>query len=145
MVPEVKLQKVRFRVWRGTDLSVEGEAREATLRRDTTWLDARDLLAVLPRAAGPIEIRAPHGSGPLSSRVFSADGGVTVVRGSDVARTPMALYEPAGEGRVSGTEELTVDGRGYHLQGTGFDFYPATGDLVLRGSPRLLAGLEGTR
>lgn len=145
VVPELKLEKVQFRVWRGTDLRVEGEAREATLRRDTTWLDAHDLLAVLPRAAGPIEIRAPHGSGPLSSRVFSADGGVTVVRGTDVARTPMAQYEPAGEGRVSGAEELTVDGRGYRLQGTGFDFYPATGDLVLRGSPRLVAGLEGAR
>lgn len=145
VVPELKLEQVKFRVWRGADLRVEGEARVARLRRDTTRLEADDLVAVLPRAAGQVEIRAPHGSGLLSSRVFSADGGVTVERGTDVARTPSARYEAAGEGIVSGDEELTVDGRGYRLQGTGFTFYPASGDLVVRGKPRLVAGLGESR
>lgn len=142
VVPELKLEEVRFRVWRGTDLRVEGEAQRTSLRRDSTDLEAHDLLAVLPQGGEPVTIRAPRGQGVLSSRVFSADGGVTVERGTDLARTPSARYEPIGEGgRVSGDEPLVLEGRGYRLQGTGFLLDPATGELDVRGQPRFVAGL----
>ena len=96
VVPELKLEQVRFRVWRGADLRVKGEARVATLRRDSTELRATDLVAIQPRDDGPAVIRAPRGQGFLRTRVFTADGGVTVEHGSDVGRTPSARYVPDG-------------------------------------------------
>ncbi len=146
VVPELKLEEVRFRVWRGADLRVEGEAQRTSLRRDSTELQAQDLLAVLPQKGEPVTIRAPRGQGVLSSRVYSADGGVTVERGTDVARTPSARYEPVGDGgRVAGDEPLVLEGRGYRLEGTGFLLDPATGELDVRGQPRFLAGLPEAR
>lgn len=145
VVPELKLEGVQFRVWRGADLRVKGEARVATLRRDTTELRATDLVAVQPRDDGPVVIHAPRGQGFLRSRVFTAEGGVTVQHGADVGRTPSARYVQDGGGRVTGEEALVVEGRGYRLQGTGFLLDPATGDLHVHGQPRLVAGLPEVR
>lgn len=146
VVPELKLEQVRFRVWRGTELRVEGEAQRASLRRDSTELRAEDLLAVLPQGGEPVRIRAPRGQGVLASRVFSAEGGVTVERGTDVARTPSARYQPVGDGsRITGEEALRLEGRGYRLEGTGFVLDPATGELDVRGQPRFVAGLPEER
>ena len=74
VVPELKLEDVQFRVWRGADLRVHGQARVATLRRDSTELRATDLVAVQPREDGPVVIRAPRGQGILRTRVFTAEG-----------------------------------------------------------------------
>ena len=145
VVPELKLEQVRFRVWRGADLRVKGEARVATLRRDSTELRATDLVAIQPRDDGPAVIRAPRGQGFLRTRVFTADGGVTVEHGSDVGRTPSARYVPEGGGQITGEEDLVVEGRGYRLQGTGFELDPATGDLHVHGQPHLAAGLREAR
>lgn len=145
VVPELKLEQVQFRVWRGTDLRVEGEARVATLRRDSTELRATDLVAVQPREDGPAVIRAPRGQGFLRTRVFTAEGGVTLEHGSDVGRTPSARYVPDGGGRITGEEALVVEGRGYRLQGTGFELDPGSGELHLHGRPHLMAGLPGAR
>lgn len=146
VVPELKLEEVRFRVWRGTELRVEGEARQASLRRESTELQATDIRAVLPRGSEPVTVRTPRGQGVLASRIFTAQGGVTVERATDVARTPSARYEPVGQGsRITGEEALVVEGRGYRLQGTGFVFDPATGELDVRGHPRMVAGLEEAR
>lgn len=145
VVPELKLEGVQFRVWRGADLRVEGQARVATLRRDSTELRATDLVAVQPREDGPVVIRAPRGQGILRTRVFTAEGGVTVEHGTDVGHTPTARYVPDGGGRVTGEEALVVDGRGYRLQGTGFLLDPSTGELHVHGHPRLVAGLPEAR
>lgn len=143
VVPELMLEGVRFRVWRGADLRVEGEARTATLERDSTLLRARDVVAVLPRGGDPVRIAAPEGSGVLSAHTFEAHGGVTVRHRDDVARTPSARYTPEGEGgMVRGDQALTVDGRGYRLEGTGFVLDAGTGELTLGGSPRLTGGGE---
>lgn len=145
VVPELKLEQVRYRVWRGTDLRVEGEARVATLRRDSTELRATDLVAVQPRGGAPAVLRAPQGQGFLRTRVFTAEGGVTLQHGTDVGRTPSARYVPDGGGRITGDEDLVVEGRGYRLQGTGFELDPATGELQVHGQPHLVAGLPEAR
>lgn len=138
VVPELMLDGVRFRVWRGADLRVEGEARTASLERDSTELRARDVEAVLPRGGDPVRIAAPEAAGILSAHTFEAHGGVTVRHGDDVARTPSARYTPEGPGgMVRGAEALTVEGRGYRLEGTGFTLDAATADLTVGGSPRL--------
>jgi lipopolysaccharide export system protein LptC len=146
VLPELKLEGVRFRVWRGADLRAKGEAQQASLRRDSTELVAHDLAAVLPRGSEPVRLTAPEGQGVLSDRVFSARGGVTVGRADDLARTPSARFEPGpAGGTVLGEEQVEVTGRGYRLDGTGFTLEPASGDLTLGGPARLVAGLPEAR
>jgi lipopolysaccharide export system protein LptC len=141
VVPELKLEGVRFRVYRGDDLRAFGEASTATFRRDSTELSARDLVATLPRSPSPVHITAPRGEGELDARTYTASGGVVVARGDDVARTPSARFLPSGAGgTVEGDEPVVVEGSGYRLEGSGFTLDPATGDLAVRGGARLLAG-----
>lgn len=141
VVPELKLEGVRFRVHRGGDLRAFGEAAAASLRRDSTEVAATNLEAVLPRSPAPVRITAPEGEGVVSSRVFSAEGGVTVSRGEDVARTERARYLPGPDGgRVVGEDPVVVEGRAYRLAGTGFTLEAATAELAIRGGARLVTG-----
>ncbi len=78
VVPELKLEGVRFRVYRGDELRAFGEAAAASFRRDSTPLTARDVVATLPRDPAPVRITAPEASGIASRREFAATGGVTV-------------------------------------------------------------------
>lgn len=147
LVPELKLEGVRFRVYRGEDLRAFGEAASASLRRDSTELAARDVAATLPHGPAPVRIAAPAGGGVLSDRVFTASGGVTLTRGDDVARTDRARYAPAGDGAglVTGDAPVVVEGAGYRLEGPGFTLDPARGEIAVRGGARLVAGTKGTR
>ncbi len=147
VVPELELEGVRFRVWRGSELRVEGEAKTATLRRDSTELVARDVIAVLPRAEAPVRITAPVGQGVLRDETFVARGGVVVERGADVARTETARYEPlpGGGATVRGDQPVELTGPAYRLRGTGFTMDPETGDIELTGPTRLVAGQKEAR
>lgn len=142
--PELKLDGVRFRIYRGESLRAFGTAETGSLRRDSSELRASQLEAVLPRGGAPVHVAAPAGEGSLASRVFRASGGVVVSRGDDAARTERARFEP-GEGDrpdlVQGDDPVTVTGRGYRLTGRGFTFDPAAGDIAVRGGARLVAGL----
>jgi lipopolysaccharide export system protein LptC len=146
--PELKLEEVRFRVYRGDALRAFGDAAAVSLRRDSTDLTARDLAATLPGEPDPVRIGAPAGEGVLSARVFEARGGVTVSRGEDVARTERARYAPSpggGAGLVTGDRPVVVEGKGYRLEGNGFTLDPARGEIALRGGARLVAGERGRR
>lgn len=143
VVPELKLEGVRFRVYRGDDLRAFGDAATVTFRRDSTELTARDAVATLPRGAAPVRITAPEAAGVTSSRVFTATGGVTVTRGDDVARTERARYTPSpagGAGLVSGDRPVVVEGKAYRLEGNGFTLDPARGDIAVQGGAQLVAG-----
>jgi lipopolysaccharide export system protein LptC len=142
--PELKLDGIRFRVYRGDTLRAFGTAAAASLRRDSTELRARDLEAVLPRSPTPVHLTAPTGEGILATRVFRASGGVVVSRGDDAARTERARYQPAqgsGDELVTGDDPVTMTGRGYQLTGRGFTLDPTAGTRVVGGGARLLAGL----
>jgi lipopolysaccharide export system protein LptC len=148
VVPEIKLEEVRFRLYRGESLRLSGESRVLTLRRDTRDLAARDLAA---RIAGegrpPFVVTAPEGAGNVGSRTFAVRGGVTLARGDDVAHTEAAAYAPGGTGKglVTGHDPVVVDGPGYRLTGTGFTLDPATGILDMGGGVRLVTGLGENR
>jgi lipopolysaccharide export system protein LptC len=145
VVPELNFEGVSFRVYRDGDLRAFGQAETASLRRDTGEIRARDLVATLPRPAGAVRITAPAGQGVLRTRTFSASGGISVSRGSDVARTERARFVSDGpEGRIEGDAPVVVEGEAYRLEGTGFTLDPATGELAIRGGTRLVAG-EGAR
>lgn len=146
MAPELKLEGVEFRVFRGDALSAFGDAASVSLRRDSMELAARDVAATLPRGAAPVRISAPAGGGDVSARVFEAHGGVTVSRGDDVARTERARYAPTpGGGLVSGDDPVVVTGKGYRLEGNGFTLDPARGEIAVRGGARLVTGERGAR
>jgi hypothetical protein len=143
VVPELTMEGVQFRVDRGGLTTASGEAERLTYRRDTTDMVAFNLAMDLITATGPVRVTAPAGSGNLGSRHFRASGGIRATRGSDVAETPSATSNPGPDGRIAihGDESVQVDGPGYRLTGTGFDIDPATGDLAIRGKPRLVTGL----
>lgn len=160
VVPELQLSDVRFRVHRGAALQASGNAPTLSYRRDSTEVVAHDVVALLHRSDGePVRITAPVGTGVISDRRFQASGGVVLSRGTDVARTNSARYEPAtppagdgeapgaaappatGDGLVIGDDPLVLEGRGYTLTGPGFTLDPASGDLAIRGGARLVAGL----
>jgi lipopolysaccharide export system protein LptC len=146
VVPELKLEGVRFRIYGGSELRARGEAARATLRRDSTELTATDLEAVLTRSSPPVRITAPEGRGVLASRLFSASGGVTVTRGEDVARTDRARFVPGPDGgRVVGEDPVVVEGRSYRLSGTGFTLRPASSEIEIGGRARLVAGEGSSR
>jgi len=135
VAPELKLEGVRFRVWRGEIPRAWGEASEVTIRRDTNEAKAALLRADLPSQDGPVVITAPRAQGVLSTQVFSGEGGVLVTHADERATSQRARYEPgpAGTGLVSGTDPVTVERRGMRLSGVGFTFDPRTGDLRVGG------------
>jgi lipopolysaccharide export system protein LptC len=144
--PELKLEGVRFRVYRGSELRAFGEAAKVSLRRDSTDLTAADVEAVLPRSAPPVHITAPAGEGVLAARTFSVSGGVTAARGEDVARTERARYLPGPDGgRVIGDDPVVLEGRSYRLAGKGFTLTPSDGAIVIGGGARLVAGAGAGR
>jgi lipopolysaccharide export system protein LptC len=144
--PELKLEGVQFRVYRGGDLRALGDAATVSLRRDSSDLWATGISVELPRPGEPVHIEAAAGEGNLSSREFTASGGITVSRGDDAARTDRARFEPADRGGlVRGDDPVVVEGRGYRLTGTGFVLDPATGVISVRGRARLVAGTGEAR
>jgi lipopolysaccharide export system protein LptC len=148
LVPELKLEGVKFRVYRDDDLRAFGDAAAVTFRRDSTDLTARDVVAILPRDPEPVRIEAPVATGVVSSRDFTAAGGVTVTRGDDVARTERARYTPdpgRSGGFVTGDQPVVVEGKVYRLEGAGFTLDPARGELKLTGGARLVARERGAR
>jgi lipopolysaccharide export system protein LptC len=148
LVPELKLEGVRFRVYRGDDLRALGDAASVSFRRDSTELAARDVLATLPRGAAPVRITAPEGAGVASTRVFTATGGITVSRGDDVGRTERARFARSPDGGsdlVTGDRPVVVEGKGYRLEGDGFTLDPARGEIAVHGGARLVAGERGAR
>ena len=148
VAPELKLEGVRFRIYRADALRAFGEAETASLRRDSSELRADRVEATLPRGATSVRLTAPVGKGSLLSRVFEATGGVVVSRGDDAARTERARYESGAgdaDGLVRGDDPVALAGRGYRLTGTGFTLDPAAGTIVVRGGASLVAGLPGAR
>jgi lipopolysaccharide export system protein LptC len=147
VVPELKLEGVRFRVFRGEALRVAGEARTASLRRDSSEVALRDLVATLPRDGGDVRITAAEGEGVLASRTFEATGDVVVAQGDTVGRTTAARYLPEGgeKGLVRGDRPVVVEGPGYRLEGPRFTLDPASGVIAIEGGATLEAGVPGER
>jgi lipopolysaccharide export system protein LptC len=142
VVPELKLDTVRYRLYRGDALRASGVAATLSYRRDTRDVAATGIAAtLLEPGRAPVELTAPDGDGSLEARTFTVRGGVRASRGTDVATTPAATYaaDAAGRGAVSGAGPIEVLGTGYRLDGTGFTLDPATGELVVRGGARLVA------
>lgn len=147
VAPELKLERVRFRVWKGDGLRARGEAAQVTIRRDTSQVWAQDIRAELPSRDQPVFVTAPAGQGLLSAGTFSAEGGVRVVHGDERASTERARFEPGaggqGSGRILGDDPVAVERGQARLNGVGFVFDPASGQLEVNGPVSTQAAGEG--
>ena len=138
--PEVALDGVRFRAWRGPELAASGTAARAVYLRDSGRVDASDARVTIPRPGAPdLEVTAPSLHGDLPARAWRASGGVVLTRGDATARTPSARWAES-DGMVRGDEAVVLSGPGYRLEGPSFTADPRTGDVDVRGGVRLVAG-----
>ena len=110
MSPELKLERVRFHVWRGDVLRARGEAQVVTLRRDTGQLTAEQVRAEAPARGEPVVVTAPRAQGLLGKQQYEAEGGVVVMHGDERATTARARWEPGpnGQGRVLGDDPVKI-------------------------------------
>jgi hypothetical protein len=146
-VPELRLEGVRFRLFRDDALRAAGTASTVTYRRESTEVKAADLSITLRERRDEVTLTAPAGEGIVSARTFEATGGVRAVRGDDTATTEAVRFDPdAGpRGRVVGDRPVELAGKGYRMRGNGLTLDPAEGQIVLRGGTRLVAGVGGPR
>lgn len=142
VAPELKLERVRFRVWRGDVLRARGEARQVGIRRDTSHATAVDIRAELPARDEPVVITAPTAQGDLTAQIFTAEGGVVVTHAGQRAKTERARYEPgpSGQGLVTGQDPVVVERGNLRLDGVGFTYEPQLGDLQLGGPVKTESG-----
>ncbi|MEI7704533.1 MAG: hypothetical protein WCK73_08020 [Deltaproteobacteria bacterium] len=137
--PEVSLEDVQARAWRGADLAASGTADRVVYRRDTGSVTATNAHVDIPRPVPPdLSLSAPTLAGDLRSRVWKGEGGVVLTRGDAVARTPSARFAES-DGMVRGDEPVEIVGPGYRMSGPAFTADPRTGDLRIRGGVRLRA------
>jgi len=140
--PEMRLENVHFRSYRGPALSSFGEATGLVYHRDTGDAVAQDAKVVLtPEGSAEVHLSAPVLAGNLPSRTYQARGGVVMDRGIDSARTATARY--GADGIVRGDEPIELLGPGYRLSGPAFTLDPADGVLVIRGGVKLVATARG--
>jgi lipopolysaccharide export system protein LptC len=141
VAPELKLERVRFRVWRGDVLQARGEARQVTLQRDSGQLGADDVRVELPSRGEAVVVTAPRAQGLLGSQRYTVDGGVEVTHGEERAVTARAAWAPGprGDGPVTGQDPVTVERGDLRLEGVGFTFDPRSGELEIGGPVRTQA------
>lgn len=146
-VPELRLEGVHFRLFRGDALRADGTASSLTYQRETTAVRAEQVALRLHERDDDVLLTAPEGQGVVSAKTFEATGGLVAVRGADTARTESARFEPGigDRGQVVGDRPVELSGKGYRLRGNGFTLDPAVGQIALRGGTRLVAGLGGGR
>lgn len=138
--PEVTLERVAFRAWRGPELRASGTADRVVYRKDSGEVIAEGAHATVPRPGVPdLSVSAPELQGDLGTRTWKARGGVVMTRGDATARTPSARWAES-DGIVRGDEPMVVTGPGYRLAGPAFSADPTTGNVEIRGGVRLVAG-----
>ena len=145
--PELRLEGVRFRLFRGERLRADGTASALTYQRESTAVTAADGALRLHGKRDVVTVTAPTGSGVVSARTFQASGGLVAARGTDTVQTDSARYDPTRgpQGEVVGESPVELAGTGYRMRGNGFTLDPSEGTIALRGGTRLVAGLGGTR
>jgi hypothetical protein len=136
--PEIRLEAVQWRAFRGAEPSGFGTTAQVVYRRNSGEMEATDARVTLPSPGKPdLTIAAPLLVGDLRAHTWSARGGVVLGRGDVTARTASARY--AGEdGTVRGDEPVEVAGPGYRLSGPSFAAHPASGDAEIRGGVHLV-------
>jgi len=140
VAPGIAFEGLRFRFYRGAELTAFGTADRADFRRDTTDLAAlrpEVQFPGLPGEAGGL-LTAPAATGNARARRFVVTGGITGHRGTDAFRTERATYDGA-DGLLRGDRPVELRGSGYRLDGPGFTLDPRAGTIRVAGGGRLEA------
>ncbi len=137
VVPELKLDGVRFRIYRGRRRSASSET-PMTCPSDGTRPSYAPGSST-PRCRGrgaPVLITAPEGHGSLLSRVFDVSGRGPRLprrrRRPDRAR-PLRAGRRRRRGRPRATIRSTSRAAGYRLDGVGFTLDPRPGSIEVHG------------
>ncbi len=136
VAPELKLERVRFRAWRGDSLRASGEAQVVTIRRDTNRATASNLRAELPGRGPPAILTAPFCEGDVSTQDFTAHGGVVLTHGDERAATARVRYQPgpAGTGIIDGQDRVRGErGGSWQESENGFRYDLQSEELVFNG------------
>ncbi|BDG09920.1 hypothetical protein [Anaeromyxobacter paludicola] len=146
MTPEVKLEGLSFRVFRGAELEVSGTARSATWERGSAGLSAEQVVAHFPPSEGrpAASVTAARMTGSLRTHDFAATGGLVASQGAERIESPSGRYS-SRTGFLSGDEQVEVFGKGYQLSGKGYALDPTTRALTIGGRAHLVAGEGGSR
>jgi hypothetical protein len=141
--PELTFDELAFRVYRGSALSAEGVAAQASFRRDTSDLRAARVAVRFPPEADRPEarVKAAESAGNLESRRFEAWGGVHAEQGGRIADTEAARWS-GEDGLVRGDRPIAVRGTGLRVTGPGFTLDPRDGVLRIEGGARVVSGGE---
>jgi hypothetical protein len=110
--PELELQGVGFRFFRGEELRVVGRARAGTFRNDSSQVTAERVRLKFIRPDGDLRVEAGSATGDLRSQLARASGGVRFF-GADGTRafTPRALID-GKEQRALGNDPAELVGNG---------------------------------
>jgi hypothetical protein len=139
--PEVRFDNLRFEVYRGPLLEAAGTAFSASMRRDSGAIAAERIQVDFPAAPGREAARlyATRGKGSATARWFQAEGGVTLVQGTDRVDTERARFD--GQDRLlRGDAPVVLHGDGYALEGPGFTLDPEAGTVRIDGGAELRTG-----
>lgn len=135
--PGVAFEEMSFRAFRGNVPPVSGEAARASLRRDTTALQAERLRVRVPGRPGEPDIllTAPAGRGNLRERWLEVSGGTVITQGTLRCETEGARY--GADGLVRGDQPVRIRGPGLSLTGPGFLLDPQAGSVRILGGGTL--------
>lgn len=135
--PGVAFEEMSFRAFRGNGPPVSGEASRASLRRDTTALEAEGLRVRLPGRPGEADIllAAPAGRGNLREHWLEVRGGTVLTQGALRCETEGARY--GADGLVRGEQPVQIRGPGFSLAGPGFLLDPRAGSVRIQGGGTL--------
>jgi len=135
--PEIQLEGVGVKYFRGNELRAVVRAQQATLRRGSGDLTAQSArLRFLAQSDRPeIEVAAREAQGNLNSQQVVARGGVRIAEAGGAAGVTEAAALDAKAHRVSGDQPVDLVGAGYRIRsqkGFVLDF-SAPGALALEG------------
>jgi len=135
--PGIAFEEMTFRAFRGTEPAVSGEAQRASLRRDTTDVEAEAVRVRIPGRPGEPEVvvAAPRARGSLRDHWFEISGGVLLTQGAMRGETERARYD--ADGLVRGDRPVQIRGQGLSLSGPGFLLDPKAGSVRMRGGGKL--------
>ena len=145
MPPQLTFESLDFRVFKGPVLTAEGNARQASFRRDTADLAAEEVKVRFPATSTQPEARisADRGSGNVREHHFQAWGGVRAEQAGQVATTSEARYS-AADGLVRGDKPVEVRSSRLTVRGPGFTLDPRDQVLHIEGGARAVTS-EGGR
>jgi len=139
--PQLSFQELRFRVYRGTELTAQGAAMQASFRRDTGDVEAERVAVRFPASGDRDEawITARLGKGNLPDRRFTGEDGVRAEQAGEVVTTSEAHYL-ASDGLVRGEKPVEARSGKFTVRGPGFTLDPLTEKLTILGGAKAVTG-----